>query len=294
MIARCLSLDRISLMALAALTPTDTRFLFRPVSSALLDVLRSLNDDDWQRRTIAGTWVVRDVLAHLVDLTFRRLSFHRDGMMPPPPDEPITSERDFVDFINTINAQWIDASRRFSPRVLTDMFDLGSRDLAAWFESLPLEAPALFGVSWAGEQESEGWFDIGREFTELWHHGEQIRRAVGARRDDDPRYLRAVLEIALRGLPHAYRDVPVTRSASVVLDVSGPSGGLWTLSPEDGRWKLYEGEAAPAAARVRITDDAAWMLLFNALKGDAATDAIVIEGAPELAAPFVQARSVIV
>lgn len=280
-------------MALSALPPTDTRALFRPVSSALLGVLRGLSDDDWQRPTMAGAWVVRDVLAHLVDLTYRRLSFHRDRMLPPPPAEPIESERDFADFINTINAQWIEASRRFSPRVLTDMFEKGSRDLADWFESLPMEGPALFGVSWAGEQESEGWFDIGREFTELWHHGEQIRRAVGAP-PLDPRYLRATIEIALRGLPYAYRDVPAATDDSVVLDVSGPAGGLWTLSAAEGRWALHAGESPSASTRLRMTDDALWMLLFNALTGDAATDAIVIDGRPELAAPLVQARSVIV
>ena len=59
---------------------------------------------------------------------------------------------------------------------------------ADWFESLPADTPALSGVSWAGDMESEGWFDVGGEFTELWHHQEQIRMAVGAPSLDDPRY----------------------------------------------------------------------------------------------------------
>jgi uncharacterized protein (TIGR03083 family) len=159
---------------------TDTRALFRPVSSELVALLRRLPADAWQRPTIAGSWVVRDILAHLVDLTFRRLSFHRDGMPPPPPSRPITSEKDFIDFINGLNRDFVDATRRFSPRVLTDLFEKGSADLADFFEQLPLEAPALFPVSWAGEQTSEGWFDVGREFTELWHHQAQIHLAVGA------------------------------------------------------------------------------------------------------------------
>src|SRR5688572_6408472 len=160
--------------------PVDTRALFRPVSTACVALLRGLTPADWERPTVAGTWFVRDIVAHLVDLTFRRLSFHRDRMAPPPPPRPMNSERDFVDFINELNAQWVSAARRFSPRVLTDLFESASMDLADWFEALPLEAPALFGVSWAGEQVSEGWFDIGREFTELWHHQEQIRMAVSA------------------------------------------------------------------------------------------------------------------
>jgi hypothetical protein len=112
--------------------PTDTRALFRPVSSALVTLLRGLQPAEWQGPTVAGTWVVRDVVAHLVDVSFRRLSFHRDAMTPPSPAGPIGSRRDFVEFINSINAQWVEAARRFSPRVLTDLFEKGSAELADW------------------------------------------------------------------------------------------------------------------------------------------------------------------
>ena len=215
-------------MPLSPLPPTDTRFLFRPVSSALVTLLRSLEPGDWERPTVAGVWKVRDVVAHLVDVTFRRLSFHRDAMPPPPPPRPINSESDFVKFINSINAQWVEASRRLSPRMLTDLLEKGSRDLADWFENLPLEAPALFGVSWAGEQVSEGWFDVGREFTELWHHQQQIRLAVNAPSLEDPRYLAALIEIAVRGLPQpsvTFAELLARVSCSRSLDaqvVNGP------------------------------------------------------------------------
>src|SRR5262245_11403431 len=210
--------------------PVDTRSMFRPVTAGLVAVLRTLPTGDWERPTVAGTWVVRDVVAHLLDTTLRRLSFHRDRMAPPPPARPIASERDFVDFINALNAQWVGASKRFSPRVLTELFAHASADLADWFEALPLEAPALFPVSWAGEQRSEGWFDIGRDFTELWHHQEQLRLAVEAPSLTDPRYLRAVLDIAMRGLPHAFRHVRAEVGDTVVVDVAGPSGDQWTLT----------------------------------------------------------------
>lgn len=259
-----------------------------------MTLLRSLEAAGWHHPTIAGTWVVRDVVSHLVDLTFRRLSFHRDRMDPPPPSKPIRSERDFVDFINTINADWVTASKRFSPRVLTDLFEKASTDLADWFEALPLDAPALFGVSWAGEQQSEGWFDVGREFTELWHHQEQIRMAVGAPSLSDPRYLRAVIAIIVRGLPHAYRDVHAGTGDTLVLDVAGAAGGTWTLVRAGEGWTLQTGAAPAPSTRVAIADDAAWKLLFNALSEAEAAAAVRIEGRQELAAPLLRARSVIV
>jgi uncharacterized protein (TIGR03083 family) len=281
-------------MPLAPLPPTDTRYLFRPVSSAFVTLLRGLEPGDWQRPTIAGRWVVRDVVAHLVDLTLRRLSFHRDGMTPPPPPQPIASERDFVEFINRLNDGWVDATKRCSPRVLTDLFELASRDLADWFESLPLDAPALFGVSWAGEDTSEGWFDVGREFTELWHHQQQVRMAVEAPPLADARFLRAVLEIAIRGLPHAFRNRRAEQGQSVLFDVSGPSGGTWTLVRDAHRWLLQAGEPAEATTRARLSDETLWRLLHNGLSHEDAASAIHLEGDREFGVPLLAARSVIV
>lgn len=153
-------------MPLVPLRPIDTRAMFRPVSTELVTLLRGLASPDWERPTVAGAWAVCDVVAHLIDSRFRRLSFHRDRLPPPPPPTSINSERDFVDFINILNAQWVAALKRLSPRVLTDLLDAASREVADWFEALPLDAPALFPVSWAREEESQGWFDIGREFTD--------------------------------------------------------------------------------------------------------------------------------
>src|SRR5262245_828931 len=104
-------------MALAPLQLVDTRDMFRPVSSSLVALLRRLGPGEWQRPTVAGAWLVRDVVAHLLDTTLRRLSFQRDGLTPPPPGQPIASERDFVAFINGLNATWVAAAQRLSPRV---------------------------------------------------------------------------------------------------------------------------------------------------------------------------------
>ena len=281
-------------MPLESPAPVDTRAMFRPVSGSLVTLLRGLPPSDWQRPTIAGRWLVRDIVAHLVDLSLRRLSFHRDGMTPPPPSSPINSDRDFVDFINTLNAHWVAAARRLSPRVLTDMYESAGLDLADWFESQPLEGPALFGVSWAGEQASINWFDIGREFTELWHHQQQIRIAVGADPLPDARYLHAVLAIAMRGLPHAYRDVMANPGESVVVDVGGAAGGQWTVVRQENGWRLGQGLPPSETTRVRLDDEAAWKLLFNALPADEAARAVSVTGRPELATPLLRARSVIV
>jgi uncharacterized protein (TIGR03083 family) len=280
-------------MTLSPLAVVDTRPFFGPVSSALVSLLGGLTDEQWNRGTIAGAWTVRDVTAHLIDISLRRVSFHRDRLIPPPPPFPITGERDFVRFINGLNHEWVSATKRLSPAVLVEMFELASRDLAAFFEALPLDAPALFGVSWAGEQSSAGWFDVGREFTELWHHQMQIRLAVGAPPLAEPRYLRAVLDVSLRVLPHAYRDVLAQEGAAVAFEVTGPAGGTWTLKREADRWTLWNGRPDRVDARVAVSDDIAWRLLYNGLPAAQIPSQIAVEGSSDLAAPFFRARSIV-
>ena len=276
-------------MTLEAIPPTDTRAFFRPLSAEFVALIRSLPDDAWTRPTVAGTWRVRDVLAHLVDVSARRLSFHRDRHPPPAFDGP-----DFVAFINDLNARWIAVAGRMSPRVLTDLYAATSAELAEFVEKLPPDAPALFPVSWAGEASSAGWFDIGREFTEIWHHQQQIRDAAGAPPPSNPDWLHAFLLIALRGLPHAYRTVPANTGATVVLRITGASGGAWTIRRERETWSLWAGEPADPSAIAELTDDTAWRLLFNALPASAVPDRVRIQGNAELVTPLSRARSVIV
>jgi uncharacterized protein (TIGR03083 family) len=281
-------------MSLSPLPLVDTRPHFRPVSSALVALLRDLPVEDWECGTVAGAWRVRDVVAHLIDVSLRRVSFDRDRMVPPPPPFPIQSDRDFVRFINGLNHEWVGATRRLSPQVLTELFALASDRLATFFEARPLDGPGLFGVSWAGEQSSAAWFDLGREFTELWHHQMQVRLAVGAEPLGDARYLKAVLDVSMRVLPHAYRDVAAREGETLAVEVSGPAGGTWTLKRDAAAWTLWSGRPDRTDAMVAMSDDAAWRLLYNGLPAAQAETVIAIEGRQELAAPFLTARSIVI
>src|SRR5436853_263932 len=91
-----------------------------------------------------------------------------------------------------------------------------SREIVGLLKSLTA-ADAFFAVSWAGEPHSRQWLDIGREFTEVWHHGAQIRDAVGAGPFSDPQWLRAVLRIAMHTLPHAYRSLAAPTGTSIAI-----------------------------------------------------------------------------
>src|SRR5690242_19394070 len=152
--------------------PIFTSQLFPILEHKLVELLRSLSKEEWARPTIAKKWTVKDVAAHLLDGNLKRVSMQRDGFLglPAPPNG---GYEDFIAFINRNNAEWVQAARRISPRTLVDLIEITSKDVAKLFASLDPQAPAIWAVIWAGEQQSANWFDIAREYTERWHHQQQ-------------------------------------------------------------------------------------------------------------------------
>jgi uncharacterized protein (TIGR03083 family) len=270
----------------------DTRRAFRPLSLEIVDMLHAMAGPDWDRPTMAPRWRVRDVVAHMIDTALRRLSLQRDR--PAAEALPVLTNRDLVTLINDLNATWVRAAGRFSPRVLTDLYSQASSDLADFVESLDLHAAALFPVSWAGEQQSVQWLDIGREFTEVWHHGSQVREAIGAGPFSDPQWLRSVLQIAMHAVPYAYRDVAAGPGVTVAMRITGRASGAWHLGHDGRRWTIDEGERGDPTTAVTMTDEVAWRLFFNALSSADIASRIQVEGNTDLARPLFRARAVIV
>lgn len=230
----------------------------------------------------------------MVDTALRRLSAARDQATFPPPEKPIRNERDLAAFINDLNGSWVRGTRRLSPRVLTDLYAHAAGQLSDYMETASLEGFARFPVSWAGDAESPSWFDIGREFTEVWHHGAQIREAVHAGPFHDPHWLHAVLDLVMRGLPHAYRDTRAPSGTAIQLHITGASGGDWSLQTFDDRWDISAGNTDRPAVTATMDDETAWRLLFNALSPADAESLIRLEGDTALGRVLLGARSVIV
>src|SRR6266513_5668 len=48
----------------------------------LLELLRSLTPEDWEKQTVSPKWKVKEVAAHLLDTPLRGVSIARDGYSP--------------------------------------------------------------------------------------------------------------------------------------------------------------------------------------------------------------------
>ena len=274
--------------------PIDTAPLFAPLNGELITLLRSLTPAQWLLPTLAGRWRVRDVAAHLLDGSLRRVAVGRDGHMPSA-DGPITTPEDVSRLVNALNAGGVSFSQRLSTRQLVDLLEITLGWVSALVQTLPPRGPAVFAVSWAGESASENWMDIGREYTEHWHHQMQIRDAVGAPQLLASRWVDPLLNISVRALPVAYASTQAAEGTAIALQVEleGDSPREWTVVRSDGRWLVEDGARATAHCRIRTSADVAWRLLFNALPAKAARGALSLSGDLRLAEPFLYARSVV-
>ncbi len=275
-----------------AIGPIDTAPLFAPLEAQLVALLRSLTPDEWLRPTVAGHWRVRDVVAHLLDTSLRRVAVNRDGHLLAP-DGPITSPADVARLVNGLNATAVAVAARLSTRELVDLVELAGTWLVATLSTLPPHGRAVFAVSWAGEETSENWMDVGREYTERWHHQMQIRDAVGRPLLLEPRWLDPLLDLSVCALPVAYRGIDAPEGTVVRLEVDADEARAWTLTRRRTQWIVDRAGAGGAACTVRLSADAAWRLFYNALPVERARAMTAVSGDATLAEPLFRARSVV-
>ena len=152
---------------------------------------------------------------------------------------------------------------------------------------------ALFPVAWAGESASPSWMDVGREFTEKWHHQQQIRDAVGAPLLLGERWTGPLFRLSVLALPRAYEGTPGPEGTGVELVIEGEGGGAWWVVRRRRAWELASEAQGVTRATVRLSTDEAWRLFYNALS-DSAKERIRVEGDRAWVRPLLDARSVMV
>ncbi len=273
--------------------PVHTAGLFPPLARKLVALLRSLTPEQWLAPTCYPTWKVKDIASHLVQTALNRLSGQRDGWRPGGAGEPVSPDFTSISrLIASNNASWEKTSASWSPRLIDDLLSVTEPALARFFLTLDPRGPAHYAVTWAGESQSENWFDVGREYTERWHHQEQIREAAGALRLDGPHWLAPVIDVLMRAAPFWYAGMKAAAGTEVALRVTGRAGGAWILRREETAWRLYRGDAASPAAAVTLSADTAWRFLTRSVSRSRAEPFIGFEGNLELAHRFLDVKAI--
>src|SRR5580658_6948218 len=265
--------------------------LLRRVDDELIRLLEALAPHEWDLPTIAPLWKVRDVAAHLLDTSLRKLSMVRDSCYVETAD--IRSPEDLIALVNRLNREGVTVYRRLSPAVLIGMLKTACEESARFHESLDPFAAAAFAVSWAGEAASLNWFDTARELTERWHHQQQIRLATNRPGIMTPELYHPVLDCFMRALPHVYRGVDTPLGTLLLLEISGECGGQWFLSKESAGWHFVKPTDREWASRVSIPQELAWRVFTKGIDRDSARSQIEVNGDRDLGEKVLQLTAIV-
>lgn len=261
--------------------PIEVKHLFPVLDEKLKDLLNSLSPEDWERYTIAKKWRVKDVAAHLLDGNLRTLSAARDKYHGDTP-ENIGGYSDLVNYLNNLNADWVQAFRRVSPQVLVELLEITGSQYAGYMNSLDPWAEAIYPVSWAGEEISANWFHIAREYTEKWIHQQHIRHAIGKEAELlEKELFHPFIATTMCGLPYTYHKVEVPTGTSVAVRVTGIEDE-WHINKTDEGWVLRKETRLEPDSRVTLDKDTAWKLFSKGISPEEALPKATIKGNGDL------------
>jgi uncharacterized protein (TIGR03084 family) len=204
--------------------PADLGALIEDLAAetvVLREILDPLSDADWLLATPAPGWTIADQVSHLAYI---------DEVAVMSATDPERFATELARFTagdvdpDSVAAQY----RQLTRGQLSDWFGRARAELLSVFASLDPSAR----VPWFGPPMSVA-SSLTARLMETWAHGQDIADAVGARREPTDR-LRHVAHIGVGARPFSYvaHRLPVP-SEPVRVELTGPSGELWTWGPAD-------------------------------------------------------------
>lgn len=270
--------------------PIDVAYLLPTLDLKLIELLKSLKPEEWQKQTIAKLWTVKDVVAHLADGNIRMLSILRDHYFGEQTNA--NSYQDLVGYLNVLNADWIKAMRRVSPQMLILLLETTSQPYCDYFKSLNPFDKSVFTVGWVGEKESQNWMEIARQYTEKWLHQQQIRAAVNKPGLMTPELYYPFIDIFMLALPYTYREISADNGSIVKVTIPTDIGGAWYLLRTDDTWELKKDLTDTPTAEIIIDPDISWRLFSKGLSAEQVNKQVTIHGDEKLGSTVLTMLSV--
>ena len=269
----------------------DTRILFSEITELLFSLLHSLSPENWNAKTCYPNWTVKDIVTHLFQTGSSRLSRQRD--LYPTDQRP--APLDFAELsklIDQSNSSWTSLLGGISPKLLLDLLEITEHQLSDFIRKQNLDGDAFYSVAWAGEIQSANWFDLAREYTERWHHQEQIREALNAPSIAIPKYLSPVINILMHSVPYWYKDVHALAGTRLCIEVTGDSGGIWILERKKKNWEFIEDRNISCNEKIMLSDDTTWKFLMRAIPRNTVNDLIHFSSSSPLCTNFLEVKAI--
>ena len=243
--------------------PGDVAKLLATERARLLDMLAAMGETDWHKPTPCPEWTVLGLCCHLLGDDLGLLSRHRDHHHGTPPPGG-SSEVEFVEWLDTLQVEWVRATRRLSPRLVVDLLGWSGPQLVDVFKAQDPRARTAL-VTWAGPALVPAWLDQVREVSEYWIHRQQLRQALGLHPDLRPDLLDPILGGLRWAYPFRLAGIGARPGDTVTIAVVGPVTATWYLVYAEIGWDFAPEPGRRIVASVSMTSDEAWRMLTNNL-----------------------------
>jgi uncharacterized protein (TIGR03083 family) len=263
--------------------PLDSTSMLRPERDALLELLRTLSSDDWERPTECPAWNVKGLALHILgddlSLLTRQRDASTDSLTLFAADHP---GMDFRSLLDGFNEQWVTASQFLSTDLVIELLRLVGDWSEAFYREVGLETVSSEPVGlFAETNPSPYWQVISREYLERFVHQSQIRRAVRAS-ELSGEIVTWAATVIVHILAAWMADYAPATGATIAIDY-GPPVGTWSWERTANRWVVREGGTGGEAARVTIAPTATVAFLSRGMSPKDAAAALTVSGDEALA-----------
>ena len=177
-----------------------------------------------------------------------------------------------------MNSDWTKATKRISPQVLILLLKLTGEKVSQYYQSLNLHDKAIFPIAWAGESESYNWMHLAREYTEKWHHQQQIREAVSKQEIMTREFFYPSINTFFMALPYTFSGINAPTNTLIQIQIPTSIGGEWYLQKQVKGWHLVNQSIHSPLTTVIIPPAIAWKLFTKSIRPHEISEEILIHG----------------
>jgi len=269
--------------------PGDYAGLFAVERDRLTELLAGLQAADWERPSPCPGWTVLGLGCHLVGDDLGLLARNRDGFLGTP--APAGSEAEFAAWLDELQAEWVRAARRLSPRLVTDLLRWAGPQITVMFASEDVRARTA-SVSWAGPDLVPAWLGQARELSEYWIHRQQILQALGRPSDLRADLAGPVLDGLRWAYPYRLAGAAAQPGDTVSISVTGPLARTWHLVAAETGWQFGDQPGPRLVGSLSMNAEQAWRLLTNNMPAAGQAD-LTVSGDDAITAILVRTRAII-
>ncbi len=249
---------------------------------SLLDIfipfLKNLSVTDWKRKTILPNWRVVEIVAHLLSGAIRKYSSILNYQSGNIKHQEKLSYNYLVNYINTKNEKWVNILKDLNTNYLIELLNENYNRLISKLNELNPKHHFIHSVAWAGEDISKNWFDIAREYTELWHHQMQIREVFNDYKILEDYYFHDVINTFFMALPYHFKKLKVDNDYKICIKIIDMKNGNWILNKSKNLFTVINQPMNNNINIVEIEKSISWKIFTKAISHTKAKSLINYRG----------------